>query len=107
MSKIKLTEILLDRRGAPIVNAGADNAPATMLDALYQTIDTLAPGESLPANDKLRLAKIGIKLAAAGGEIEFSAAETTLILDRSGVINSVQVHGLLVQALDPAQLTET
>ena len=95
---INLEEVLKDRKGKEITNG---DSSATMRDALYMTIDMMSADEKMGPDLKLKLAKLGHKLAAASEEIELSAGEITTLVERSAIVNSVHVHGLIVLALDP------
>jgi hypothetical protein len=97
-----LSTHFLDRQGRPIQDG---DSPATVRAVLFAIIDTPLPDDvQMTPGVKLRLAQLGMRVAAAEDEIALPAADVALLLDRAARVVSTLVYGQLVALMDPAQL---
>lgn len=101
MPTINLAAPLRERDGRPIMEDG--EVEFSLRNALLRVLDTPIPDDQHGVG-KLRLAQLGLKLEMAGDLVDFTNAESTMVLDRAAKLANALVYGQLVQALDPAQL---
>ncbi len=102
MPNTNLAAVLRERDGRPMIEEG--NVEFSLKSALLRILDTPIPDDQHGVG-KLRLAQLGLKVAAAGDVVEFTNADTTLLLERAAKLANALVYGQLLLALDPGQLT--
>ncbi|MDQ0462638.1 hypothetical protein QO010_000386 [Caulobacter ginsengisoli] len=103
MPKINLTVALCERDGSPMMED--DKTEFSLKRALLRILDTPLPDDQHGVG-KLRLAQLGLKVAAGAEGVELTNADTTLLLDRAAKLANALVFGQLVLALDPGQLAQ-
>lgn len=105
--KTDLDTPVTNRAGRRMVEGTVENPgpEATIGSLILQILDTpIAADLQAGLDRRLAIARLGRKLGAGTGEIEFDSSETTLILERGAAqpLMSV-VFEQLVEATDPAR----
>jgi hypothetical protein len=102
MPKINLAAVICERDGTPMMEDGKTGF--SLRSALLRVLDTPLPDDQHGVG-KLRLAQLGLKIAAGSEGVELTNSDTTLLLDRAAKLANALIFGQLVMALDPGQLT--
>ena len=102
MPIVELKAEIVTRQGQPMTDSGET---ITIRHIAFLALDTPLPDDAnLGPAGKLRLARAGLKIAAAGDRVDLPSETVAMLLERAAGVMNALIYGQLVAALDPSQL---